>query len=252
MLTPIDNATFVEDLRLELAESVRHKIVDTFNCLGGDPSTATKSAQHHASIWTWKMSQAGQAGLAGAAAMAVPGPHAIMILPDILFLIHKMAYCCWGIGALHGCTIETKADFSVILAIYTGVVTEDVLEWSVVGGSVTGVGLYAAHIGVPAFAGKLTGSAVSVAAGNAGGVLSSFGPLISVVAEKFAAKLTAKIMTKVAWKATAKSASDLVSGCVPCIGPIAAGAINAYFVYSIADAAEKYYAAKKAANQMGS
>lgn len=238
------------DLQAQITPQV---IVDAFDFMGGDPSTAIESAGNYSSIEEWKAWQAGQAALVGAAAMAIPVAHIPLIVVDVAFLLHKMAYCCWGIGSLHGCEIESKEDFSVILGLYTGVVTEDVLIASVGTGSLALVGGQIANMGLPAFIGKLTGKGASMGAKTigakvggkaAGKVIAASAPLISQVSGKVAEKITAKVAAKAATKAALKASSDFIAGFAPFLGALVAGGVNTYFVLSIADSADVYYRTK--------
>jgi hypothetical protein len=226
-------------------------IVSAFEFMGGDPSTAIESARG-SSIESWKYWQATQAAAVGAAAVAIPGAHIPLIVVDVAFLLHKMAYCCWGIGALHKCEIESKEDFAVILGLYAGVVSEHALAASVGMGTLALTGGIIANAGLPAFVAKVAGKGAGMGAKAlgtklgtkaVGKALAASSPLIGAVSGKLAEKLTAKFATK----AFIKSASNFVAGFLPVVGVAAGGAINAYFVLSIASSAETYYRIKKRA-----
>ena len=58
-------------------------------------------------------------GLAGGVEMAIPGIHALTIPAGIAFLIHKMAYISWGIGAIKGAYVIETAQHSDLRNILT-------------------------------------------------------------------------------------------------------------------------------------
>jgi hypothetical protein len=46
----------------------------------------------------------------------------------MLFLLHKMAYCAWGIGSILGCKVEGKDDLQYILGLWSHAITESQLR----------------------------------------------------------------------------------------------------------------------------
>ena len=73
-------------------------------------------------------SQTGQAATAGVVALTIPGLHIPAVAADLAFLIHKMAYCCWGIGEIRGCKVLGISDFQNILALWSGAATIETLS----------------------------------------------------------------------------------------------------------------------------
>lgn len=228
------------------------------NLLLVSPARASRRAESF-SINGWKLFQAAQAGAVGAVAAApgavVFGSHIPLIAFDVYCLLHKMAYCCWGIGSIRKCDLEQE-DFPIILGIYTGVITEAALAASV-GAGVIYAGQTAINIGLPTFIAKAAG----VGAGEAtralgmkmggkviGKAIAASAPLVELVSGKLAEKFAVKIGAKLAVKSFFKSVTSSVAGFVPFIGSVVAGGVNIYFVVSIADAADTYYERKAAAS----
>jgi hypothetical protein len=105
---------------------------DAFASMGGDPTNAVAAAKGYSSVNTWIFSQAAQAGAVGAVAMAVPGAHIPAMAVDLAVLLHKMAYCCWGIGEIRNCIVLGKPDFYNILALWSEAVTINEIKNQVV------------------------------------------------------------------------------------------------------------------------
>ncbi|HCI81474.1 MAG TPA: hypothetical protein DHW02_17500, partial [Ktedonobacter sp.] len=73
-------------------------IISAFNILGGDYNKAVEKAKTCNSVDEWVMRQATQAAAIGATAAAIPGAHLAALTVDVAILMHKMAWCSWGIG----------------------------------------------------------------------------------------------------------------------------------------------------------
>ncbi|MGJ3238129.1 MAG: hypothetical protein ACFE0Q_05430 [Anaerolineae bacterium] len=104
-----------------LQEQLAEAIVIAFDDLGGDPQLAVTSAMRHEDVQSWLNQELAITGLAGGVEMAIPGLHALTIPAGIAYLIHKMAYISWGIGALKGAyVVETAqhSDLRNILALW--------------------------------------------------------------------------------------------------------------------------------------
>ncbi len=102
-----------------LQEQVAEAIVIAFDDLGGNPQSAVKDAMRHDSIESWTNQEIVMVGLAGGVEMAIPGIHALTIPAGIAFLIHKMAYISWGIGAIKGAYVIETAQHSDLRNILT-------------------------------------------------------------------------------------------------------------------------------------
>lgn len=239
-----------------------------FDVLGGDPEGAVTAAKG----WSydgWVASQAAQAGAAGAIAAIVPGVHIPALVADLAIVLHKMAYCSWGIGEICDCVVLGRADFQNILAIWSGsstpeelpvrAISKSALAAAVVGGSAMVGGLAVATV-----AGTAIGQQVLLQLAQQGGQLAAQ-QLLMKVGGKAAAKvalatsgqlglqlgatLGGKLAPKVGAKVGSKMAAKGVLGWIPLVGAGASAAINVYFVTSIASAARSYYSkAEKAAH----
>jgi hypothetical protein len=242
-------------------------IVERFEALGGDPREATEAARQFSSTQSWIAWQSSQVAASGAASTAIPGYHLLTISADIAFVLHKIAYCSWGVGALHGCDVEGKDDLGAILALWAGVVSEEHLaavvaaaaagQASAVSGTVATVGAGAAGhaaasiaIANPKLAAKGLGLfgpmvvkkafGVSVPPGATwGGTLlaKKAAPAGKVMVKKAAPKLSAKLATK--------AGSKGVAGFVPFLGPAISAGVNAYIVGHSGHVADRYYGHKK-------
>jgi hypothetical protein len=255
-----------------LKERIAEIVVSSFATLGGKPEWAIQASKNYSSVSSWKAWQAGYTAVFGAGCTAIPGAHGLLIIPDLLFLLHKMAYCSWGIGALRGCRVEGETDFALILGHWSGVITEQDLPAAIALGITAGALKGALAPGIlPKLVGKETaevitkgfqklGSKALVKGAIKGGIkgmgkgalkgVAVLGPIVGhlagTIAEKAAEKIAAKIMAKATFVATIqKSASNAVAGFLPVIGPLAAAGINVYFMASIADSADKYYQNKR-------
>ena len=102
-----------------LQEQVAEAIVIAFDDLGGDPQDAVLDAMSHDSLESWTNQEIVMVGLAGGAEMAIPGIHALTIPAGIAYLIHKMAYISWGIGAIKGAYVIETAQHSDLRNILT-------------------------------------------------------------------------------------------------------------------------------------
>lgn len=237
-------------------------IVEAFRIMGAVPDLAIKNAQGY-SVDGWVSWQALQAGAVGAGAISIPVAHLPLMLVDIAFLLHKMAYCCWGIGAIHGCKIESKEDFSIILGMYAGVITTETLSASIGAGYVYVIGTGVANAGLPGFISVLSSAAGTGVAefgkalatkGIGKGIAKTISKGVGVgitmsapVIEKVANKVALKVATKLGVKGAIKSISAAAGGFVPVLGALLAGGVNAYFVNSIAECANEYYRIKRIA-----
>jgi hypothetical protein len=229
-----------------------------FDQLGGEPEAAVNAARG----WTyggWVTSQAAQAGAASGAAAILPGLHIPALVADLAFLLHKMAYCSWGVGEINNCVVLGKADFQNIRAVWSGASTPEELPFraiskaaftsALVGGSVMVGGVSVAAIAGTAVgqrilvqlaqkAGEVAAKQILLKAAGKGGaktVLAGSGQFVTKLSGKLAAKVGAKFGTKLGAKG--------LLGWIPLIGAAASAAINAYFIKSIASSAWDYYSA---------
>ena len=102
-----------------LQEQLAEAIIIAFDDLGGNPQDAVQQAQKHETIDSWTTQETAIIGLAGGVEMAIPGLHALTIPAGIAYLMHKMAYISWGIGAIKGAYIVETAQHSDLRNILT-------------------------------------------------------------------------------------------------------------------------------------
>ncbi len=197
-------------------------IINTFDLMGGDPMEAINEAQQYSDIRTWVDSQALKAGMTGAGAQLVPGAHLLAMGVDLGFLLHKMSYTCWGIGAIHDRPVLGKYDIAQILAIWSG--AEDLKEIKLMYKKTTDVFLEKTTGKIGAKAGAKVGAKI---AGKLGA--------------KLGAKLGGKVASKVAAKITAKLIAKGLGGMIPLVGAVIGYKINSYFINDISKAAITYY-----------
>lgn len=208
-------------------------VIEAFEAVSGDTSGARAAASEFSSPAAWGTWQGTQAAGAGAAALALPGAHIPALAADLAFLMRKLAFCTWGVGFLHGCTVDGKGDLANVLGLWSGVVTKDML---VTAASGTAVVATLAH---PAFAGAVAGAALNAVAQGAAvkvGAKTALG-----LGQNFAPKLIEKASLKLAQKIGAKMAAKAGFGFIPFVGPCVGAGINGWFTYRIYESANEYY-----------
>jgi len=104
---------------MSLEEQVAEAIVIAFDKLGGNPKDAVRQAMKHDNVEDWIRQEIAIIGLIGGAEMAIPGIHALTITTGIAYMIHKMAYISWGIGALKRAYIVETPYYSDMRNILT-------------------------------------------------------------------------------------------------------------------------------------
>src|SRR5215213_10218230 len=102
-----------------LQEQIAEAIIAAFDAFGGDPQNAISAARNHATVESWMQQETAMVAVAGGVEMAVPGLHALTIPAGISYMIHKMAYLSWGIGAIKGAYIVETAQNSDLRNILT-------------------------------------------------------------------------------------------------------------------------------------
>jgi hypothetical protein len=223
--------------------------VSAFNRLGWDTSMAQRGVAEYSSVRSWRNSQTGQVAAAGAAAMAVPGAHALALVGDVAFLLHKMSICAWGIGFKMGATVDGQDDLAVILALWADALEPDALSVTSAGAAAS-AGFLAFNVAYPTYGTAVMAKALAMGAGSGVSVIG--GKIIGKKSGKAVAKLSKPFINKIAQKAAVKFSallgSKAVTGFVPILGALAGAGINAYFISKFADAAESYYRHKLAAS----
>ena len=104
-----------------LEDTLAEAIIMAMDELAGNPQNAVDAAMDCQSVPQWINQETTKLALVGGAEMVIPGLHALTIPTGISYLLHKMGYIGWGIGALKGAyVIETEAysDLRNILALW--------------------------------------------------------------------------------------------------------------------------------------
>lgn len=104
-----------------LEDTIAEAIIMALDELGGDPQNAVDAAMDCESVGQWITQETTKLALAGGAEMIIPGLHAFTIPTGISYLLHKLAYISWGIGALKGAYVietESHSDLRNILALW--------------------------------------------------------------------------------------------------------------------------------------
>lgn len=197
-------------------------VVDAFERVSGDLD-AIHAAAAPKSLGAWRKQQATWVGASAVGSALLPGAHVLATMADIGFLMNRMHTTSYGVGAIVTKSREAleDEDFANVLAHWAGTVTlDDQLRSAVVTKLSASAGLtVGGGLGT-----KLVGKAVA----EAGTVL---------VGKKLGAKVASKVAVKVATKLMAKAGA----GFVPLVGAAASAVISAWFVTSVAGAAEEYY-----------
>jgi hypothetical protein len=102
-----------------LQEQIAEAIIIAFDDLGGDPQSAVNAAIRHDTVNSWLTQETAMAAVAGGVEMAIPGLHALTIPAGIAYMMHKMAYLSWGIGAIKNAYIVETAQNSDLRNILT-------------------------------------------------------------------------------------------------------------------------------------
>ena len=263
-----------------LEDTVAEAIVMAMDELAGNPQHAVEAAMDCQSAAQWIKQETTKLALAGGVEMVVPGLHALTIPSGISYMLHKMGYIGWGIGALKGAyIIETEAysDLRNILALWANdahfnasliehlAVSVESLAWALTAeGQLAMPGLLASasddttrrtfHI--------LQALAENYVAGDERGFL-----VVEAIAGRAAAEemlasgkahvkplggeviltrpLGRRISRRLAGKLTSRLGARIparfIVGFVPLAGAIANAFFNAQSLQSMAEAAEKYY-----------
>lgn len=263
-----------------LEDTIAEAILMAMDELAGNPQLAVSSAMDCESVTQWINQETTKLALVGGAEMVVPGLHAFTIPTGISYLLHKMGYISWGIGALKGAfVIETKAysDLRNILTLWANdtdfdasliehlAISLECLQWvmsaegqaampKLLESSADETTLRSYHI--------LQKLAENFVAGDERG-FNVFGAMAGrEAADELLAQgkanirhlnsevmLTRPLGRKASWRLASKLASRLgtriparlIVGFVPVAGAVANAFLNVRTIQSMTEAAEKYY-----------
>ena len=263
-----------------LEDTIAEAIVMGMDELAGNPQRAVSAAVDCQSAAQWIKQETTKLALVGGAEMVVPGLHAFTIPTGVSYLLHKMGYISWGIGALKGAyVIETEAysDLRNILALWANegdfdasllehlAVSLEALEWALTAegqaampallkASTDETTLRSYHImqklAENLVAGDERGYAMLEAMkGERGAAALLAAGHANVSHLKSEVMLTRPLGRKVSWRLASKLASRIGSrvparmivGFLPVAGAVANAFLNVQTIRSMADTAEKYY-----------
>lgn len=263
-----------------LEDTIAEAIVMALDELAGNPHKAVASAMECDSAAQWIKQETTKLALAGGAEMAIPGLHAFTIPTGVSYLLGKMGYICWGIGALKGAyVVETEAysDLRNILALWANNTHFDasIVEHLAISSACFSWATSAAgQAAMPRLLESPTDETTlrtyhilqrlveNYVAGDERGLL-----MMEAIAGKARARellqsgaanlrrlnnevmLTRPLGRKVSWRLASKLASRLgarvparmIVGFVPLAGAVLNAFLNAQTMQSMAAAAEKYY-----------
>ena len=263
-----------------LEDTIAEAIIMGMDELAGNPRRAVAAAMDCQSAAQWIKQETTKLALIGGAEMVVPGLHAFTIPTGISYLLHKMGYISWGIGALKGAfVIETEAysDLRNILALWANeghfdaaviehlALSLDALTWTLgadgqarmpalLGSSADATTVRTYHImqrlAENFVAGDERGYAVMAAMrGEAAAAhwLATGKQHVQhlncevMLTRPLGRKVSRRLAYKLASRIGARVPARMIVGFLPVAGAIVNGLMNAQTMNSMAEAAEKYY-----------
>ncbi len=263
-----------------LEDSIAEAIVMAMDELAGNPQRAVRAALDCDTPAQWIKQETTKLAVIGGAEMVVPGLHAFTIPTGVSYLLHKMGYISWGIGALKGAfIIETEAysDLRNILALWANesdfdagiiehlAISLDAFQWALEAeGQASMPGLLESaadettlrsyHIlqklAERFVAGDERGYAMAQAMlGEAGAERLLQGGAEHVnhlgaevmLTRPLGRKISRRLAYKLASRIGTRVPARMIVGFVPVAGALANAFLNAQTMRSMADAAEKYY-----------
>ena len=243
-------------------------------------SARFKSAMDCDSAAQWIKQETTKLALIGGAEMVVPGLHSFTIPTGISYLIHKMGYISWGIGARKGAyVIETEAysDLRNILALWANeghfdasivehlAISLDALEWALsasgqaampalLESSSDSTTLRTYHVLQKLAENFVAGDERGYAVVEAMSGAEAAADLLRIgmdnaqhlngevmLTRPLGRKVSRRLASKLASRIGTRIPARMIVGFVPIAGAIANAFLNVQTIQSMADAAEKYY-----------
>jgi len=244
----------------DFEELLADTLMSQFTMLGGNPEEAVRSARKYARVGEWVSYHKAQTVAAGVGSGILPGASVLLMSADLSFLLHKLAYMSWGIGAIRGCKVHSKPDFLRILQIWSEM--EDgrgdlmAVSYGFVKAVDAAVSLSslmqlaqldeAQQLAVYNELGRLyqAHGKVSSAIDSWGNYEGVKGVKVKIARKKLlkiSAKLSQKLAKKLASKIASKIAAKYLLGMLPLLGAAASGYINHWMMEGIANSALAYY-----------
>ena len=263
-----------------LEDTIAEAIVMAMDELAGNPQRAVDAAMDCRSATQWIKQETTKTALIGGAEMVVPGLHAFTIPTGVSYMLHKMGYISWGIGALKGSyVIETEAysDLRNILALWANdsdfnasivehlAISLDALRWALtaeaqaampelLSASADETTLRTYHIlqklAENFVAGDERGHAIAAAmlgAEDAKNLLSSGKENVNhlncevMLTRPLGRKISRRLAYRLASRIGTRVPARMIVGFIPVAGAIANAFLNVRTMQSMAEAAEKYY-----------
>ncbi|MCY3832980.1 MAG: hypothetical protein OXG85_08175 [Chloroflexi bacterium] len=263
-----------------LEDTVAEAIVMALDELAGNPQRAVVSALDCDSAAQWIKQETTKLAVIGGAEMVVPGLHSFTIPTGVSYLLHKMGYISWGIGALKGAYIvETEAysDLRNILALWANEsdfnanviehlgISLEALRWALTAeGQAAMPGLLSAptdettlrtyHIlqklAENFVAGDERGYAIAEAMLGAEQAAITLADGVEnvhhlhcevILTRPLGRKLSRRLAYKLASRISARVPAKMIVGFIPVAGAIVNAFMNVQTIQSMAGAAEKYY-----------
>lgn len=263
-----------------LEDTIAEAIVMAMDELAGNPQRAVVKAMDCESPAQWIKQETTKLAVIGGAEMVVPGLHAFTIPTGVSYLLHKMGYISWGIGALKGAYIvETEAysDLRNILALWANesdfnakiiehlAISLDALRWALSAeGQAAMPDLLAAPVDETSLrsyhilqklaehfvSGDERGNAIVEAmlgADEAARALAAGMENVVhlncevMLTRPLGRKISRRLAYKLASRISARVPAKMIVGFIPVAGAIANAVLNVQTIQSMAQAAEKYY-----------
>ena len=263
-----------------LEDTIAEAIVMAMDELAGNPQRAVKSALDCESPSQWIRQETTKLAVIGGAEMVVPGLHSFTIPTGVSYLLHKMGYISWGLGALKGAYIvETEAysDLRNILALWANeasfdakiiehlAISLDALRWALseegqaampdlLVASVDETTLRSYHIlqklAENFVADDERGYAITEAmlgAEAAADLLATGKEQVNhlncevMLTRPMGRKISRRLAYKLALRISARVPAKMIVGFIPIAGAVVNAFLNVQTIQSMAEAAEKYY-----------
>ena len=263
-----------------LEDTIAEAIVMAMDELAGNPQRAVKSALDCDSPAQWIKQEMTKLAVIGGVEMVVPGLHAFTIPTGVSYLLHKMGYISWGIGALKGAyIIETEAysDLRNILALWANesdfnaniiehlAISFDALRWALsaegqaampnlLEASVDETTLRTYHIiqklaenlvagdeRGQSIAGAMLGAEEAALLLDAGRAHVKHLNCEVMLTRPLGRKISRRLAYKLASRISARVPAKMIVGFIPVAGAIVNALLNVQTIQSMAEAAEKYY-----------
>ena len=263
-----------------LEDTIAEAIVMAMDELAGNPQRAVMSAMDCDSAAQWIKQETTKLAVIGGVEMVVPGLHAFTIPTGVSYLLHKMGYISWGIGALKGAyVVETEAysDLRNVLALWANesdfnadiiehlAISLDALRWALTAeGQAAMPGLLSTSTDETTLrtyhilqklaenfvSGDERGYTIAEAmlgAAEAEGVLAAGKENVNhlncevILTRPLGLKISRRLAYKLASRISTRIPAKMIVGFIPVAGAIANAFLNVQTIQSMAEAAEKYY-----------